>query len=127
MKRKVARIFPFFDPKALDAGRFFFGTQYPKVEIFAGNRNLTAFLAEYDATHPEAETQEQRPAARAVTAVSADDNDHPVNSEDIIRQGERNDTMLRFAEKVLKHYGPTDESYREFLRESRKCEPPLDD
>ena len=35
--------------------------------------------------------------------------------------------MLRFAEKVLKHYGTTDDAYRAFLTEARKCIPPLDD
>ena len=35
--------------------------------------------------------------------------------------------MLRFAEKVLKHYGPTDDAYRAFLTEAWKCEPPLEE
>ena len=36
MKKLVNTIFPYFDTKALDAARFFFGTSNPQVEIFPG-------------------------------------------------------------------------------------------
>ena len=61
MKRRVEQIFPYFDKNALNAGRFFFGTQNPEVKFFAGNRNLTAFLAEYDAAHNQAVPQSTIP------------------------------------------------------------------
>ena len=34
MKKLVNSIFPYFDTKALDAARFFFGTQAPNVELY---------------------------------------------------------------------------------------------
>ena len=48
MKKLVNSIFPYFDTKALDAARFFFGTKKPEVEIFDGPMTLTTFLADDD-------------------------------------------------------------------------------
>ncbi|MEM5770391.1 MAG: DNA primase, partial [Bacillota bacterium] len=44
MKKLVNAIFPYFDTKALDAARFFFGTNSPEVEIYEGSMNLSEFL-----------------------------------------------------------------------------------
>jgi hypothetical protein len=51
MKKLVNAIFPYFDTKALDAARFFFGTTSPEVEIYTGSMNLSEFLEseEFDA------------------------------------------------------------------------------
>ena len=48
MKKLVNTIFPYFDTKALDAARFFFGTKEPEVEIFDGPMTLTTFLTDDD-------------------------------------------------------------------------------
>ena len=45
MKREVFNLFPYFDKNALDAGRFFFGTEKPKVKFFSGSITLDTFLA----------------------------------------------------------------------------------
>ncbi len=44
MKKLVNSIFPYFDTKALDAARFFFGTPTPEVEIRYGTMTLTELL-----------------------------------------------------------------------------------
>lgn len=44
LKKLINAIFPYFDTKALDAARFFYGTAKPQVEVFAGPMNLTTFL-----------------------------------------------------------------------------------
>ena len=44
LKQSVQRIFPYFDAQALDAARFFFGTENPEVEYWQGVRNLSDFL-----------------------------------------------------------------------------------
>lgn len=36
LKKRVAEVFPFFDPGAMDAARFFFGTEKPEVEYHPG-------------------------------------------------------------------------------------------
>lgn len=44
-----------------------------------------------------------------------------------IPQGQRNNTMSRFAGRVVKRYGATDRAYNIFLAEASKCSPPLED
>ena len=46
MKKLVNSIFPYFDTKALDAARFFFGTSAADVAIYPGRMTLTEFLEE---------------------------------------------------------------------------------
>jgi P4 family phage/plasmid primase-like protien len=44
-----------------------------------------------------------------------------------IPQGQRNNTMSRFAGRVVKRYGATERAHEIFLDEAQKCNPPLDD
>ena len=104
MKRLVNSIFPYFDTNALDAARFFFGTTNAEVELYEGGINLTEFLEEdFDADMPGGSTSS------------------------VIPEGSRNATMSRFAGRVIKKYGDTEEAYQAFLEKASKCEPPLDD
>lgn len=45
LKKKVQEYFPAFDPAALDAARFLFGVDDPKVEFYEGNTPLNVFMA----------------------------------------------------------------------------------
>ena len=105
LKKLVNTIFPFFDTKALDAARFFFGTTEPNVEIYDGIMNLTDFLRgdDFDADLPDR------------------------HAPKVIPEGSRNATMSRFAGRVIKKYGDTETAYQCFLEEAAKCVPPLDD
>jgi len=104
MKKLVNMVFPYFDTNALDAARFFFGTSNTEVELYEGSINLTEFFEEdFDVNLPNRNT--------------------PV----VIREGSRNATMSRFAGRVIKKYGDTEEAYQAFLEQAAKCEPPLDD
>ncbi|OQB13576.1 MAG: hypothetical protein BWY15_01651 [Firmicutes bacterium ADurb.Bin193] len=106
MKKLVNSIFPYFDNKALDAARFFFGTSTVEVELFPGNMNLTEFLEndDFDSNMPSGH-----------------------RSSMIIPEGSRNATMSRFAGRVIKKYGDSAEAYQCFLDEAAKCTPPLED
>lgn len=44
-----------------------------------------------------------------------------------IPEGSRNNTLSRFAGRVLKRYGVTEDAHKIFLEEAAKCDPPLDD
>ena len=104
MKRMVNSVFPYFDNNALDAARFFFGTNNPEVELYVREMNLTEFFDEdFDANLPT-----------------------PGHSS-IIAEGSRNATMSRFAGRVIKKYGDTEEAYQAFLEQAAKCAPPLAD
>lgn len=101
LKKEVCSYFHYFDTNALDAARFFFGTDNPIVEIVKGNTNLSAFLKEED-----------------------EEFDRDFGK---IKEGGRNSTMSKYAAKFLKRYGDTDEAYDAFIELSKKCDPPLDD
>lgn len=105
-KKQVNSVFPFFDTKALDAARFFFGTDEAQVELHPGTMNLTEFLKQ-DAFW------ESSQFGTSGTAV--------------IPEGSRNATMSHFAGRVIKKYGDTDEAFACFMEEAEKCVPPLDD
>lgn len=105
MKKLVHSIFPYFDTKALDAARFFFGTANAEVEIVPGIMNLTEFLENED--------------------FDADMSDG-YSTCLVIPEGSRNATMSRFAGRVIKKYGDSGEAYQCFLDEAEKCSPPLE-
>ena len=101
MKKLVNSIFPYFDTNALDAARFFFGTTAAEVALYPGRMNLTEFLEEddFDTELP----------------------DGGFGQSTVIPEGSRNATMSRFAGRVIKKYGDTDEAYQAFLDEAAKC------
>ena len=45
----------------------------------------------------------------------------------VIEEGRRNATMSRFAGKIVKRYGATEEAFNIFMEVAAKCSPPLDD
>ena len=106
MKKLVNSIFPYFDTNALDAARFFFGTTAAEVALYPDRMNLTEFLEEddFDSELP----------------------DGGFGQSTVIPEGSRNATMSRFAGRVIKKYGDTDEAYQAFLDEAAKCVPPLE-
>ena len=107
LKKFINTIFPYFDTQALDAARFFFGTNAADVEIRQGSMNLTDYLQDVDSFDQ--------------------DMDDGRYGDRVISEGSRNATMSRFAGKVIKKYGDTDEAHQCFLEEAAKCDPPLSD
>ena len=105
MKKLVNTIFPYFDSKALDAARFFFGTASPEVEIIEGDMTLSEFLSAEDFD------------------ADMDNNGQRVTT---IAEGSRNATMSRFAGRVIKKYGDNDTAFNCFMEEAEKCSPPLE-
>lgn len=105
LKKHIYSIFPYFDTKALDAARFYFGTNTPKVDIFEGTLTLTDFLIadEFDRDLPS-----------------------PSRASSTITEGSRNATMSRFAGCVLKKYGDNEMALQCFMEEAEKCNPPLE-
>lgn len=106
MKQQVQQLFPFFDPNAVDAARFFFGTNPANVELFDGEDSIEDVLMDYA-------FDEMEMAAEAYSGR-------------VINEGSRNNTMSHFAGRILKRYGDTEAAYNAFIAEAEKCSPPLD-
>ena len=107
---KLQSLFPFFDKKALDAARFYYGNPDTEVFTFPGNRTLTEFIAELEF---------EQMCAMQDSAKERDD------FTDIIPEGSRNSAISHAAGKFLKRWGDTPEAYERFMEIVSKCAPPL--
>ena len=121
MKETLYKIFPAFDKSALDAARFFFGTEDPEVEFYDGEINLTEFLRTIDIPIQDSETIQPltAPCVKQESLKSK-------SQKNIIPQGERNAVLSRKAGQLLKKYGDTEKARQAFDDWSAKCQPPLD-
>ena len=102
IKKAIHMAFPFFDDNALDAARLIFGSDCDEVAWHDGWMNIDEEIV--------IDMEEELP-----TAVGP------------IMEGNRNNTLSRFAGRVLKRYGEGDKAHQIFLEEAEKCDPPLDD
>ena len=102
LMQRVQAMFPFFDGKALDAGRFFFGNPDTEVYSFPGRITLTQFM-------------EEQEAERAFAEIGV-----------TIQEGSRNSTLSHGAGKLLKRWGDIPEAYQGFLAQAEQCNPPLE-
>ena len=108
IKKALHRKYPFFDGKALDAGRFMFGSAVSEDEVFWHEGFLTVDEIVSD-----------------LDFVPEDDDDPALAANGSIMEGARNNTMSHFAGRVLKKYGVCDKAYSLFLERAAKCDPPL--
>ena len=106
LKVAIQKAYPFFDSNALDAARFIFGAECDEVVWHDGW--LTIDTEVEPLFEEEAEEEEQ------------------VSTGPIL-EGSRNNTMSRFAGRILKRYGNTEKAHVSFLEFAQKCDPPLDD
>lgn len=98
LKVKIQKIYPFFDDNALDAGRFIYGSETEGAIWHDGKTTIDDFIRE-----------QEKAAGYTIPA------------------GKRNSTLSKFAGRVVKRYGHTDEAHKIFLEEAEKCDPPLSD
>ena len=104
LKRKINTIWPYFDKNAEDAARFFFGTEEPEVIVSPGKLTINAYIDAYERF-----------------ANMDDDNQ-------VIKCGERNSKLSKYAAIILKRYGDTEEARQLFEDKNEKCcEEPLED
>lgn len=117
IKEKIYEAYPFFDDNALDAARFFFGSQVDESEIIIheGFESIEEFL-DIDRDDLGDEFVKMSNACGTYAPYSK-----------VIHSGERNNTLSRFAARVLKKYGNTDKTYKLFLTRAEDCEEPLGD
>lgn len=104
LKRGIKKRFDFFDGNALDAARFIFGADAGEVVWHEGWMTIDEEI-EPDYEEPK--------------------NEDTCSSTGPILEGSRNNTMSRFAGRVLKKYGVTDRAREAFELHARRCDPPL--
>lgn len=102
LKRAIHKAFPVFDGNALDAARFIYGADCTEVVWHEGWVNIDE-------------------------EVEITDEEEDASTSGVIQAGTRNNTLSRFAGRVVKRYGATDKAHEIFLEEAEKCDPPLSD
>jgi P4 family phage/plasmid primase-like protien len=95
LKKKIQQQLPFFDGNALDAARFFFGSD-GDVIWHEGSLTIEDYML----------LMQQKKSIPA---------------------GQRNNTLSRYAGKLVKRFGTGEEAHRKFLERATECNPPLDD
>ena len=100
LKQKIATAYPYFDTNALDAARFIFGTETPKVEVYEGTIDIADYLEEVAFTAWDSKTLE-------------------------VPEGKRNSTMSHIAGRIIMRFGKTEEAYQTFRKAAEKCKPHL--
>lgn len=109
LKRGIRKACPEFDKKCLDAPHFIFGAEMSAEDILWQDGEKTIDELIEPVWEDEAEKKPQP---------------KPMG---VIPMGERNNTLSRFAGRVLKKFGETEYAYQAFLTEAAKCEEPLPD
>ena len=105
LKNAIYQTFPFFDGIARDAGRFIFGTDMEADDVI-WHDGWVMISEEVTLTEEEQEL--------------------PTTKGPIL-EGSRNNTLSRFAGRILKKYGECDKARDIFYEEADKCNPPLAD
>lgn len=110
LKKAIQSVYSFFDGNALDAARFIFGAECDEVIYHDGWMTVDE---EVDTSDIEEEDFDSDMSGGKSTGP--------------ILEGSRNNTMSRFAGRILKKYGDTEKAQEAFLEHARKCDPPLPD
>ena len=110
-----------FDQNAKDSARFFFGVENPVVEFYDGNVLLNDFI---NSILVSQNMMEKSQFSNEETILE----ENQISDEEIIPEGKRNNTLFRFAVKILTRWGnKSDKAYQFYLEETKKCRPPLDE
>lgn len=104
LKKHVAARFGFFDPNAVDAGRFIYGHDTPEITAVDGAQNIDTWIEQ---------TVDEDLFAQWDEATQS------------IEEGSRNATLSRFAGRLLIRLGRTAEARALFDRKAARCNPPL--
>lgn len=108
IKKAIQKRFNFFDDNAIDAARFLFGSKVSAEDIYWHEGWLLIDEIAEDIAYDD------------------DPANETTRSTGPILEGSRNNTMSRFAGRVLKRYGISEKAHEVFLEMATKCDPPLD-
>ena len=91
LKRKVQRMFPAFDPNAIKVTQFMFAVSSPKAEYYDGHIRIDQFI----------KNEEKLP--------------------EVIHEGHRNETLSKYAGKLITRLGDTKKAREAFDKAADKC------
>ncbi len=120
LKHALFRLYPFFDKSCLDSARFLYGVKEPDVALWHDGFDTIDDIVEV--------TDED-----INTIISSDSlpnteykkGENEAADGQTIPEGARNNTLLRYAERVLTRLGVTEDAFRLFVTRSNNCIPPL--
>ncbi|MBQ6025964.1 MAG: primase C-terminal domain-containing protein [Lachnospiraceae bacterium] len=110
LKKALYKKHPFFDGNALDAARFLYGSNSGEVIWHEGWMTIDEDISP-DFSDEDSEAEDSQTGSCSGP----------------ILQGSRNNTMSRFASRILKRYGNTEKAHVAFMEHAEKCDPPLPD
>lgn len=112
IKAAIQKKYEFFDDNALDAARFFYGSDCREEDVIwhEGFLSIDETLEESDYLESEYDKAEDQ-----------------IPFGGSILEGSRNNTMSHYAGRVLKKFGVTDKAHTLYMERASKCVPPLSD
>ena len=102
LKKKIQRKFPAFDPNAIKVTQFMFGVEEPKAESYEGK----VFIDQFIKAKKQLERAERLP--------------------EVITEGQRNETLSKYAGKVITRLGDTNKAREAFDKAADRCSPALE-
>ena len=123
LKSRLYIHYPFFDKNALDSGRFIFGCPVTEEDIVwhEGTKTIDQ-MTKLPKTDEAVVNNTEAPDTQAAVT---NDPEKSKPGRSIIREGERNSTLFRYAMRVMKRFGLSDRARALFDKEAEKCIPPL--
>ena len=115
LKRELQTKFPFFDKNALDSARFIFGVQNPTLEIFEGATTIDELLQKHQSSTYNVDTE-----------IDYEDVLQSFETErNIIREGNRNNTLFHTALSAFIRFGDSPPAYELITNTLKQFSPPL--
>ena len=122
LKHALFRLYPFFDKSCLDSARFLYGVKEPDVALWHDGFDTIDDIVEV--------TQED--INNIISSDSLPNTEYKKSQnrtaeQEVIPEGARNNTLLRYAERVLTRLGVCEDAFRLFVTRSNNCIPPLEE
>lgn len=124
LKETLNQIYPYFDSGAIDAARFFYGTNNPKVMWIKGSKNLSQFLSDEHIEFAEIKVDSSLENSSNLEEKSLESN---LIIKGEIPEGERNKTMLSHGNRIIFMCENNLYAHDIFLMQAKECKPPLED
>lgn len=125
LKEAILKICPELDKSAKDVSRQFFGVEKPEVKYFAGELDISEYVA-VNCMDAKIFSQEFANMAERVENNTVEEEEPTIQDNyDVIKVGERNDTLHKKAIHLLATRRTKPHAWADFLDACKKCEETL--